>query len=715
MPEAGGRPLLVAIDGRSGAGKTSLALELATLLREHRKVSVFHLEDIYPGWNGLEAGIERYVHTVLAPLRQGLSAEWTRWDWTNHYDGDQHTTAPADVVLLEGVGAAHASARPFLDAVIWVQAPEEARRSRALARDGDTYAPFWEQWAAQEAALLRADDPAPVADVLVDKDALTPNDAAGQARQVRFVLQGLASLPALEQELTPERVHAPLLQVHRTVVEVYPDQEELFGLLYGNARNSVWLDSSDAATAGAGHRNGRSVMADDGGGFGCLARHVGGRTEVSAGGVTTRSKGPFFRWLDSAWASGGAQVRNDGTDTFGLGWLGYLGYGLKRETGGAETGNAGTREAVNGHADLAEAAAPADALLLFAGRAVVLDHVARRVELVALSAGAPDPSPLRGPVASEADDWLRRTAEQLKQLSDGQPGPQPAAFQQEAPVFSIRDDHASYLAKIHQAQREISEGNSYEVCLTTQLTADLATRPDPFALYRTLRRRNPAPFAAFLRFGDTSVCSTSPERLMSIQDDGSLRAEPIKGTRPRHADPERDAALRQELQESAKDRAENVMIVDLLRNDLSHFAVPGTVHVARLCEVESYATVHQMVSTIEARLRPEASRAEAVAVAFPAGSMTGAPKISTMTILDRLEQEPREIYAGAIGYFSPNGAADLSVVIRTLVVQSTPDGGRLRLGVGGAITADSVPEEEWREIQAKAFGVLSALGAVFPD
>jgi anthranilate synthase component 1/para-aminobenzoate synthetase len=165
------------------------------------------------------------------------------------------------------------------------------------------------------------------------------------------------------------------------------------------------------------------------------------------------------------------------------------------------------------------------------------------------------------------------------------------------------------------------------------------------------------------------------------------------------------------------------MIVDLLRNDLSHFAEPGSVTVSRLCEIESYATVHQMVSTIDARLMPGSPRAEAVAACFPAGSMTGAPKISTMAILDRLEDGPRGLYSGAIGYFSLNGATDLAVAIRTLVTY-TGDGlggngsangtAELTLGVGGAITADSVPDEEYDEIRVKAYGVLSALGAEFP-
>ena len=173
--------------------------------------------------------------------------------------------------------------------------------------------------------------------------------------------------------------------------------------------------------------------------------------------------------------------------------------------------------------------------------------------------------------------------------------------------------------------------------------------------------------------------------------------------------------LRRDLLESTKDRAENIMIVDLMRNDLSRLAVPGSVTVPRLCVVESYATVHQLVSTIDAQLAPGASRAEAVAAAFPAGSMTGAPKVSTMAILDRLEAAPRGFYSGVLGYFSLTGAADLSVVIRTLELRPDGSGGTsLSLGVGGAVTSGSDPEAEWEEVRTKSRGVLGALGSAVP-
>lgn len=281
--------------------------------------------------------------------------------------------------------------------------------------------------------------------------------------------------------------------------------------------------------------------------------------------------------------------------------------------------------------------------------------------------------------------------------------------------FVCADTEQGYKDKITRAQRQIYEGNTYEVCLTTELTAT-AAQYSPFEAYCRMRTSSPAPFAHYLRMGGTEVASISPERFLSLGATGVLRAEPIKGARPRGTSVQEDQALKQDLATSPKDRAENIMIVDLLRNDLSHHAVPGSVRVARLCAVESYATVHQMVSTIDAQLRDPALSAQALREAFPPGSMTGAPKLSTMQILDELEdRRERGLYSGAVGYLGADGSADFSVVIRTLVCDRTPDGGwKLCLGLGGAITADSVAQDEWDEVITKSVGVLSALGSKFP-
>jgi anthranilate synthase component 1/para-aminobenzoate synthetase len=676
-------PVIIAIDGRSGAGKTTLAVELAARLREHHKVSLFHLEDIYPGWNGLAAGIDRYASTVLAPLHRGEPAEWVSWDWNAHYDGDTRTTLPAEIVLVEGVGAAAEAARPYLSAVIWADAPEQDRRSRALARDGESYEPYWDEWAAQEQEWLARDDVPAHADIRVHNLA----DGAAPAE----VLQALQYLPALSPALVPELSARRGLELRSERIDAAPDPARLFESLFGRAANAAWLDSSLAPEGTAAERSRFSILADDGGPFGQSVRHSSGSTLVSIGNASVRTEGPFFRWLDGVWGRRALRGPEGYPCEFTLGWLGYLGYELKRETGGSDV-----------------AAESPDACLLFAGRAVVLDHVERAVWLLTLD-------------TADAGNWLEAARAAVTEATGGHPaaasgGADPSPSGHAPPDFTARDSETAYKAKITEAQSEIAEGNTYEVCLTTALTAELpGPALDPRRAYLALRRRNPAPFASYLRFGDLTVASTSPERFLRIAADGGMRAEPIKGTRHRDADPARDALLRQELASSPKDRAENIMIVDLLRNDLSHFAVPGSVSVSRLCAIESYATVHQMVSTIDARLRPGMPRAEAVAACFPAGSMTGAPKVSTMAILDRLEGAPRGVYSGAIGYFSLNGATDLAVAIRTLVLNGRAGGGTgLSLGVGGAITADSSPQEEYEEIRTKAFGVLSALGAEFP-
>ncbi len=369
--------------------------------------------------------------------------------------------------------------------------------------------------------------------------------------------------------------------------------------------------------------------------------------------------GPFFRWLDGVWGRRALRAPEGYPCEFTLGWLGYLGYELKRETGGNDV-----------------AAPTPDACLIFAGRAVVLDHAEGTAWLLALD--APDagdwlrpparPSPPRCPVRRRFGAGCRAG----RTRRDRTPAPGSPASRAAAPHFTARDAEAVYKAKVAEAQREIAEGNTYEVCLTTALTATAPRAPaalDPWQTYLQLRRRNPAPFASYLRFGEPGrgehVARAFPADCVPTAGCGPNRSRAPAAGMP---DPGADTALRQELESSAKDRAENIMIVDLLRNDLSHFAVPGSVAVSRLCAIESYATVHQMVSTIDARLRPGMPRAEAVAACFPAGSMTGAPKVSTMAILDRLEAAPRGVYSGAIGYFSLNGAADLAVAIRTLVI-----------------------------------------------
>jgi para-aminobenzoate synthetase len=269
-------------------------------------------------------------------------------------------------------------------------------------------------------------------------------------------------------------------------------------------------------------------------------------------------------------------------------------------------------------------------------------------------------------------------------------------------------DHTAYEAAFAEVQRRLRAGDSYEVNLTyrAQTTAEL----DPVSAYLRLRRLNPAPYAGFLQHDVTTapvwLLSSSPERFATIGPERVLETRPIKGTTPRHPDPMCDREQAERLRTDPKFRAENLMIVDLLRNDVASVSSPGTVEVPGLMEVESYRAVHQLVSTVRGTIRPGVSSVAALRSLFPPGSMTGAPKLRTMEIIRRVEATPRGVYSGAFGWIAPDGRADLAVVIRSLV---TAGDGRWFAGTGGGITVDSDAEEEYAESRWKIGRVVQAL------
>lgn len=263
----------------------------------------------------------------------------------------------------------------------------------------------------------------------------------------------------------------------------------------------------------------------------------------------------------------------------------------------------------------------------------------------------------------------------------------------------------AYMDAVRASQHEIYEGNSYEVCLTAQTNARIQN-PSPelfFELYRRQRAHNSAPYAAYLRCSDFSVLSSSPERFLSVDTHRNAQTKPIKGTIARGATPEEDEAAAAWLRTDEKTRAENLMIVDLLRNDLSTVSDPASVRVPVLMGVESYSTVHQLVSTVSSRLREGISAVTAARACFPGGSMTGAPKPSTMQIIEGLEGRARGVYSGALGFVSTDGSANLSIVIRTLVAH---DDGAVTLAAGGAVVADSDPAAEYEEMLTKLRAAL---------
>jgi para-aminobenzoate synthetase component 1 len=263
--------------------------------------------------------------------------------------------------------------------------------------------------------------------------------------------------------------------------------------------------------------------------------------------------------------------------------------------------------------------------------------------------------------------------------------------------------HEGYLDAVARVREYIFAGDIFQANLSQRFDAPLAE--PPWSLYCRLRTQNAAPFAAFLDFPEAVVLSASPERFLHVDIHGHVETRPIKGTRPRGVGPEHDAALGLALTASAKDRAENLMIVDLLRNDLSRVCAPGTVRVPELFALEHYATVHHLVSTVVGDLAPGEDALNLLRAAFPGGSITGAPKVRAMEIIAELEPSERGVYCGAIGYWSLTGALDCSIAIRTAVAAA----GRVYFSAGGGIVSDSDPEQEYRETLDKARGMIDAL------
>jgi para-aminobenzoate synthetase len=467
-------------------------------------------------------------------------------------------------------------------------------------------------------------------------------------------------------------------EVRGRTLEGEAPTEHLYERLFGDAEWSFWLDSADAPTwlaqcsfMGTSAGAERSFVSYD---------VDAGEVTVSRDGEESVQRKSIFDFLRAEMER--IAVAPPGEVGRGLvgGYVGYLGYECKADCGSPNVHSS----------DMPDAA------FMLANRVVAVDHAEGRTHVLALCHGE-DP---------EAERWLD-AAEALCAAAIAEP-PEPAPLEQpedpgDSVVFRCGRGRERYLADIVRSQDELAAGESYEVCLTDQISTDAS--PDPFALYRQLRRSNPSPFAAFLRLGERAVVSSSPERFLSVDRERRVMARPIKGTISRSEDPIEDAARRAELAEDEKTRAEHLMIVDLLRNDLGRVCEVDSVRVPDLMVVEPYATVHQVVSTITGVLERERSSVECVRACFPGGSMTGAPKERTMEIIDDLEEEARGVYSGSIGYFGADGAVDLNIVIRTIVMRP----GRTTIGAGGAIVMQSDPEEEFDEILLKARAPMAAI------
>ena len=331
--------------------------------------------------------------------------------------------------------------------------------------------------------------------------------------------------------------------------------------------------------------------------------------------------------------------------------------------------------------------------LLKVDRALVYDHDTKAIYFVADLESR-----------KEFDDWHRAALLRLALTGGGAASYElnfPAAT---AAELVAEDDKQTYLQKIATAQQHIAAGDVYQLCLTTRLRGEYVG--DPLSFFLRLRKQHPAPYSCFMRIGEKTIVSISPELFISVHN-GRVISSPIKGTRKRSSDQEQDRKLIEELGADPKERAENLMIVDLIRNDLSAVCEPSSVAVESLLAVRSYSTVHQLVSDVSGQLAEGASPLDALRALFPGGSMTGAPKEKAMEIISSLETSERDVYSGAIGYITAGLEMELGMVIRTAVF----DRDTVSIGIGGGITSDSQPESEHEEIQLKAIALASVLGA----
>ena len=358
--------------------------------------------------------------------------------------------------------------------------------------------------------------------------------------------------------------------------------------------------------------------------------------------------------------------------SFRPGLVGYLGYELSDE------GNGGIHP---------------KSKFMIVDRAMVFDHSTKSMYFIGLFE-----------TRDEFVNWYRAALLRLTLV-----GGEVASYKQktkEPKLFSssLRHSRQSYLELIQKAKEHIKTGDVFQLCLTNQIS--IKHDADALKTFLSLRESNPAPYGGYLKLGGVEIVSSSPEQFLKVSASGKVSSKPIKGTRPRSKDLAEDIQIADELVNNEKERAENLMIVDLMRNDLGRVCESDSIVVEKLFDIESYATVHQLVSTVTGTLRADQNATSALAACFPAGSMTGAPKIRAVEILKELEAAPREIYSGAFGYLGFDGSADFGMTIRTLVFE----GNSASLGVGGGITIDSDPASEFEETMLKSKALLRALG-----
>ncbi|CAM0909683.1 unnamed protein product [Alopecurus aequalis] len=530
--------------------------------------------------------------------------------------------------------------------------------------------------------------------------------------QCNYVPKGLLYTESLElcdsvgSRMLPERSsEKKLLRLRWKKIDNFLSRtsgsEAIFSVLFGhqNAEDTFWLDSSSVDQ----NRARFSFMGGKGGPlWKQMTFHLSNQRANSGGTITVRGahgsavknslKDGFLEFLNKEIES----IQYSEKDFEGLpfdfhgGFVGYLGYGLKVEC--------------DASSNKAKSSTP-DACFFFVDNLVVVDHNSGDIYMLSLHEehSSNNGNGVHGNTTHTP--WLVDTEKRLLRMIAMAPGPLIngksliGSSNANKKSFVVEKTKDQYIKDVRSCLDYIRDGESYELCLTTRMRRGIEYI-NALQLYLKLRKQNPAPYAAWLNFSseNLSICCSSPERFLRLDRNAVLEAKPIKGTIARGRTPEEDECLRLQLKYSEKDQAENLMIVDLLRNDLGKVCEPGSVHVPRLMDVESYKSVHTMVSTIRGTKKPDLSPVDCVKAAFPGGSMTGAPKVRSMEILDSLESSPRGIYSGSIGFFSYNRTFDLNIVIRTVVLHD----GEASVGAGGAIVALSDPEAEYAEMMLKA-------------
>uniref|UniRef100_K3X047 Aminodeoxychorismate synthase n=1 Tax=Globisporangium ultimum (strain ATCC 200006 / CBS 805.95 / DAOM BR144) TaxID=431595 RepID=K3X047_GLOUD len=531
--------------------------------------------------------------------------------------------------------------------------------------------------------------------------------------------------------------------------------QQVFSDLYADAPRSFWLDSSnyDASSPVQQATSRFSLMGDNSGplsacveycvlenllrvyeadGETVLYRDTDILTHLRTQMATFQAHKVEFHGYDDDAAEATADVKLP--FAFRGGFVGYFGYevlgsGLEKHQQPQDPSAAAIADALTKRLENGEHVP--DASFLFADRTLVFDHLDGNVYSVSVSK-----SDAVGEIA--ASQWHALVAKRIRELAvyfvSHTPNSASAITSittsaSSSVVFHPSRSRAQYVRDIHEIQRLIRDGETYEVCLTNQLEASYALN-DPLGFYKVLRARNPAPYAGFYmsnpsgHFANSqsqvppsteqargmtetyAICCSSPERFLRVGSDGWMESKPIKGTRRRGATASEDADIAMELAQCAKDRAENMMIADLVRNDFGIVAQIGSVHVPKLMAVETYATVHQLVTTVRGQRRVDADVVDVLKATFPGGSMTGAPKKRTMQIIRQLEQGPRGVYSGALGFLSLDGSCDLNIIIRTAVVTKK----RVTLGAGGAVIALSDTDDEYEEMLLKTRALVQAIG-----